>query len=330
MNLITGYYGFRNFGDDLFKDIMIDYCDKNNIYYNIEDATEHSTSRVLSRLKLLNNNTSLTLAGGSILGSNSKFGIRNLERCMHSISGFKYCALGVGLYNSKKLNPSFIKSMDFIGTRSFKDFQLLSEISNRVSYSSDLAYLIDVDNQLHSNNNIGIVVANIGDFSKKLLSKDNLNLLSLLNNLNIFYQEKIKINLYIFQSIIDKDVAIAMRLYQEIIKLGVPCEIYIHKKSDETIAHLNTNTFIISDRLHGAIVSHKLNIPFILSLHHEKCIDFLNDICYNQVLDLKGNVTPKSIESAYNYSNSLGIEKNREMTDYAVEGINSWRNYIVE
>jgi exopolysaccharide biosynthesis predicted pyruvyltransferase EpsI len=47
-------------------------------------------------------------------------------------------------------------------------------------------------------------------------------------------------------------------------------EVKVHRSVEQTVADLKSSKFVVSDRFHGGVVSHRLNIPFFLTGYQKK------------------------------------------------------------
>lgn len=324
MNLITGYYGFKNFGDDLFVAVMENYCTANNINYHIELSNNGKFSKFVTRIFKIDESSSITLAGGSILGNVGGLSVRNFEKIIHNFKKNKYSAIGVGLHNSDNIDVGLIAKMGFIGIRSKKDYNIVKKLNSQCYYTSDLAYAYDIKEiKNNKKKSLGIIITEVG-----FLGSNIHNLDKIMHSIKDFFDKDIVINVYIFQSIMPQDITLGNLICSKINEYDYTCEVFIHETVEKTICSLSKNLFIISDRLHGAILSHKLNIPFLMSVHHEKCKDFLTDINYSiDEANLKF-ISPFSFEKAINYSLNLGIIESNNMTELSLNGLNMWNDFL--
>jgi len=324
MNLITGYYGFKNFGDDLFVEVMENYCISNSINYNIELSNNSRFSKLATRIFAIDESSSITLAGGSILGNSGGFSVRNFEKIIHKFKKNKYSAIGVGLHNSDKIDIDLIGKMGFVGIRSKKDYNIVKKLNSQCYYTSDLAYAYDINNIKNKRKKtLGIIITEVGYLGSNIQNLDKI-----MNSIQDFFGKDTVIRVYVFQSIMPKDIILGDLICSRVKEYGFNCELFIHETVQKTIGSLSENLFIISDRLHGAIVSHKLNIPFLMSVHHEKCEDFLTDINYSiDEANLKF-ISPYSFEKAINYSLNLGVSESNNMTELSLNGLNMWNNFL--
>lgn len=170
---------------------------------------------------------------------------------------------------------------------------------------------------------MGIIITEVGYLGSNIQNLDKI-----MHSIKDFFDKDTVVRVYIFQSIMPQDIILGNLICSKINEYDFACELFIHETVEKTICSLSENLFIISDRLHGAIVSHKLNIPFLMSVHHEKCRDFLTDINYSiDDANLKF-INPYSFEKAINYSLSLGLNESKNMTELSLNGLNMWNAFL--
>ena len=215
--------------------------------------------------------------------------------------------------------------MEFLGVRSKKDFSMIQAINPNCHYSSDLAYSYAITNFKEDNQkkSIGIIVAGVGYLGRNIYNLDKV-----MENIQVFFNKDVVIKLYVFQSILQEDLLISNLIKSKIENYNFKCELFIHEDVDKTIQSLSKNSFIISDRLHGAIISHKLNIPFLMSTHHEKCKDFLDDIGCSVVEGCLSSISPYSFENAIKYSSERGKEESAKMTELSLNSLTIWNKFL--
>lgn len=326
---ITGYYGNNNFGDDLFVEILKGYLEKADTECLVDLYNEKFMQRLIDKLKRLSSVESVTLGGGSILGTSGKFGVRRLESSLKGLLKYKYCAIGVGIENVNYIPASFLHKFDFLGIRSKKDLDLIKKINANAFYTSDLAYTYkDIFNQYilknEKDNEIGIVLTDTG------LIGQNINIKSLVEKMILVLKDvfpNYHFNIYSFQPSRIQDNTVIRQFEKYLLSNNISYSIFEHKNVHHTICHLQRNKFVVSDRLHAGILCHILKIPFLLSTHHSKCIDYLKDIDYFiDRFDLE-NFNEELIFNAINWCNS---DRNtlilHEQT--AVNAVKKWLSFI--
>lgn len=329
-DLITGYYGHENFGDDLFCDILYSSLKMRTelnpkiVKYNAENCS--SIFKGFNALSRLVSARSVTLGGGSILGLNSKFSNRGLEYLFSKMSRISYNAIGVGLLNPNGVIPNqFIKSMNYVGLRSIKEYECLSKKFNNVHYTADIAYSLknymSLDER-ESNNyigNVGVIITSVGFIG----SRNKKETMFFVRNLVASFSKDTVFNIYNFQRSRVEDKIVFEEFISCLKYFKVNFKYIEHLHTSETIISLSKNDFIISDRLHGAIISHILNIPFVLSNHHAKCYDFLIDINHPYIPKYDYILNSSLVESLMPSSGVLKGSK-KEFEKISLRSIDDW------
>lgn len=328
---ITGYYGNNNFGDDLFVEILKGYLEKANNECLVDLYNKNFIQRLFDKLKRLSVVDSVTLGGGSILGTSGKFGVRQLEASLKDLLKYKYCAIGVGIENLNYIPDYFLHKFDFLGVRSKKDFELIKKVNANAIYTSDLAYSYrDIFDQYllkgEKENEIGIVLTNTGLIGQNINNSSEVEKMILVLK-HVF--SNYHFNIYSFQPSRIQDNIVISQFEKYLLSNDISYSIFEHYDVHHTIGHLQKNKFVVSDRLHAGILCHILKIPFLLSTHHSKCIDYLNDIDYfTDNFDLK-NFNEKLIFEAIDWCNSNKNTLNLHQ-EISVNSIKKWVSFVTQ
>lgn len=326
---ITGYYGNNNFGDDLFVEILKGYLEKANTECLVDLYNENFIQRLLNKLKRLSTVESVTLGGGSILGTSGKFGVRRLEASLKGLLRYKYCAIGVGIENLNYIPETYLNKFDFLGIRSKKDLDLIKKTNPNAFYTSDLAYSYKniFDQYVLKNikdNEIGIVLTDTG------LIGQNINSTLVIEKMILVLKDifpSYHFNIYSFQPSRMQDNIVISQFEKYLLNNNISYSVFEHVNVHTTISHLQKNKFVVTDRLHAGILCHIMEIPFLLSTHHSKCVDYLDDIDYfTNSFDLE-SFNEKLVFNAINWCNS---DRNtlalHEQT--SVNAIKKWLSFI--
>ena len=99
-------------------------------------------------------------------------------------------------------------------------------------------------------------------------------------NIFPFVRDGFKVVVALLQPRSSEDREICKAVQSCLNGLGVYSDLYVHSDPMATISMISSCDFVFSDRLHGAIISHAASVPFRLSIHHKKCVDFLDDIMH--------------------------------------------------
>lgn len=334
-DVLAGYYGFMNFGDDLFRDVLSSALEIK------EWANPRVSSNTLSAAPKLTRNfgavknilqaRSITLGGGSILGSKSRFSIREVEAIVSGFKGVPYAAIGVGLLENRQENTFHsISKMSWVGLRSEREYMELREDHSNIHYTTDIAYATfnyrpQAVGASTRSDALTIIPAGVGNLGAICHSKKELGLW-IRGNVLRFSNANLRVKILLLQPGNQADTAACKALAAELKEHGVSSETVIHSGSDQTIQQIAGSAFVFTDRLHGAIVSHLCRVPFRLSIHHQKCSDFLADISHPDAPSMNrfaNDHTGSGIETIKTW-NEQQEKTVRKHVDLATEAIEGW------
>tara|TARA_R100000049_G_C1930588_1_gene74584 strand:- start:599 stop:1261 length:663 start_codon:yes stop_codon:yes gene_type:complete len=220
--------------------------------------------------------------------------------------------------------------MDYVGLRSIREFELLSKTFSNVHYTADIAYSLkkylhyDSISPSSSSKYVGIILTDVGFIG----SRSNADMLDFVKSvLNSFHSSTI-FNIYNFQRNRLEDRIAINKLISCLKSINADFNYIEHENTLETISSLSNNEFIISDRLHGAILSHILDIPFILSNHHTKCLDFLLDIGH-PFIPQEGYVLSPQIVENLKYSSETLRSSKKEFENTSISSIEDWKASLI-
>ncbi|MBD7958582.1 polysaccharide pyruvyl transferase family protein [Microbacterium sp. Sa4CUA7] len=284
-DVLAGYYGFHNFGDDLFREVLTTALAAEDwarpIVSNAGDGRLDKLTRNVYAVRNLGRARSLTLGGGSILGARPPLSMRHLEMVASARGRISYCAIGVGVMEGKSIPPNrIIAQMSWVGLRSYSEYQELAAAHPQVTYSSDIAYaarrLLPVD-PMGVGSNIVVIPAAIGELGRR--AHDAAFLSDWLSTSVVNQASPSEtVTVVLMQPSNAEDSAICAKVASALRQHGLSVTTVAHRDPRETLAIIAASRLVLSDRLHGAIAAHIYDVPFRLSKHHKKCIDFLTDI----------------------------------------------------
>jgi hypothetical protein len=338
-DVVTGYYGFSNFGDDLFRDLLSSALQSEDwarpaVSQNYSVPLAKPVRNILA-LANLARARSLTLGGGSILGARPPLSIRHLEMAAARYRHFTYCAIGVGLLEHlPDLPSSMIKSMGWLGLRSEREYLTLKAAFPQVRYMSDLAYAAKrlatigaVSETEHVA--VAIIPAAVGELGKRS-SRPGFIKAWLQGNLPLVVEGDSEVKLFLLQPDNVDDQRLCTLWTQEAQALGWNVNLVRHRAVSTTLDQLRGCKFVFTDRLHGAIVSHLYQIPFRLSAHHQKCKDFLIDIDHpdGDALAPYGDDLHGGGVAAVRLWSDTQAPQIKRHSDLAASGIKEWLGYL--
>lgn len=315
-SLITGYYGMKNYGDDLFSILSFMGIAKYRIALNCKllcpelkeiNGLEYSCLNLfqygypylnkygaISRLSnvifsITGKVDNVFFAGGSLY-SNSNWGPADL---IYKKKNCKFHAMGVSIgpfdnVNTEKKIINDLKKYSYISLRDKASFKRVKsyDLDAKIVLAGDLAGLgVEL---IEKKEKIINRVMNIG-FSPCWIDNDIEKTFKYINN---FYSEISKINSIEYKIIIlclnenpsNGDVSLCQHIEKKLVADGVNCTLVYYGALGVigTWHAINDLDFYYTVRLHGAITAYLTETPFHLYEYHEKCTEFLNYIGHDR------------------------------------------------
>lgn len=340
-DVLVGYYGFENFGDDLFRKILTrKLAQQAWAHVRVSENRPGRLARFTRNARAVRNiltARSLTLGGGSILGARPPFGIRHVEMAAAKARDIAYTAIGVGVLEGLQEPPNrLLSKLSWVGLRSEADYRALRPQHAHVTYMSDLAYaapgvlLADgpIVRPAPGQGDVAIIPAGVGTLGHAAADPAHLRQW-LRGNLIPFLDQGHGVKILLLQPQNAKDVALCALVAAEIEQLGAASRQIAHRSVVTTLQEIAGSAFVFTDRLHGGIVAHVCGVPFRLSRHHPKCEDLLADIrhpdqeavCY--AADITGAGIPAVLDWAQCQEQTIARH-----ADLATSGIAAWLEHL--
>ncbi|MFT4592400.1 MAG: polysaccharide pyruvyl transferase WcaK-like protein [Phycisphaerales bacterium] len=304
-----GYYGFDNYGDDLFAVTCLKASNrfwpkitaKTHIKINRNNERNEPITRTIKTLyqqgsmfgslvrlvclaRAVFFSNMIIFGGGSVFSSSGTKTTRRLLTLATKFKFVKIAAVGVsfGPFLNKKDELSclsLLKTFSFISTRDQKSYEELkkSGVPGKLISSRDLAgvYRSLAGPLPHIQDGfIGIApcfVAGDDSWQNEILFKAFVD-----------YVESINLKVRVFVLNTHKiwgDYSSAAALCKELKGRNIEFETYVSSEGPsliwEKIAECEQ---MVSVRLHGAVTAYLNNIPFLLIEYHKKCTEFNNDV----------------------------------------------------
>ena len=329
--LFTGFYGYKNTGDDAFVEVCSwgakKYWQKSNFRFLASKENLPKTiipakgypfsfprvSRLQNPL-LLRSTDYLISGGGSTIHSKLRSYNIKKQALLLKKKGIKIKIGGIGVsigpfksIEDENAVVDYLKSIDFLAVRDQFSYDYVSslDLPYKPINSFDLAALLPEIYNYKKNKKsrlkkiIGISVCPYESLNSSLNIKNE-------NKRNQFTKELIKKLdasgdfLFKFYVINGNDRIGDLQLTKEIIADTSPSNYLIShytKRTQETWESIAECDFVITTRLHAAIFACFARTPFMLNEYHRKCTDFLNTIGYKdqfRLFDTDFNIYEKA------------------------------------
>lgn len=348
MILYSGYYGFDNFGDDLFplacKKISIELAGNNKFRIlspRVSGVEEYcllpswisaayksrqygGLIRLAALLLYSPRIKHLIVAGGSTISSHSSKRMRKFEYLCCRLNLFKISCIGVSIGPFDKRDYFFyrkyISSLTTALVRDRKSIARSKEIGVEKSLrqSVDLVGILRPEIRQTSKHfcaeggaRVGVSICRYEAFRGNGVELDNSRFDALKNALvEIAKGKAIEIIIISLNSdSVIGDDKISDMFSKELELAGLVSSVEYYRDPWESISLIKSLDFFFTFRLHGAIVAYLAEIPFTLIEYHEKCRDFLEDVGCPDSRRVKSPESVSDYVSVYNCAiNSIGQE----------------------
>jgi len=317
--LFTGYYGFNNFGDDLFglacvnglKKIGGDYVpvilsppvggvDAEFLVPKALSSLYKKQGAIGSILRTLFmvygclRYGDVVLSGGSVISSGGSSRIRRIQYFFTKLGFCRLSAIGisVGPFTSEKDRSDakrFINSLSYLTVRdeaSVKECNSMGVTAEAHLYN-DLAGCapLPIKNELEVNKKIlGVSICRYESIVGGDAVKEHLRNMSIFCGISDFaVKHNFGVSILILNSNeVVGDIGISKKLSDYLSGNGVSVEVLDYVNPAESLKHISACDIFFSVRLHGAISAYLLDVPFLLVEYHEKCKDFLDYIGFDK------------------------------------------------
>jgi polysaccharide pyruvyl transferase WcaK-like protein len=317
--LFTGYYGFNNFGDDLFGLACVNGLKGAGRGYlpiilsppvsGIE--AKYLVPRYLGGLyngrgflgKLLRllfmvygclRYKDVVLSGGSVISSGASFNIRFIQYHLARLGLCRLSAIGISVgpfYSDKDRDyaKKFINRLSYLCVRDEASVQECSSLDVRIDVNlyNDLAACAPLPsmNEVSKKGRIlGVSVCRFesivgGDTEKEDLR--NRVIFEGVSEFSIKHNFEVRILILNGNPLVG-DVEISKELHGYLASKGIAVTISNYVNPMESLNEISECRVFFSVRLHGAISAYLLGVPFALVEYHKKCKDFLDYIGVDQ------------------------------------------------
>jgi len=314
--LISGYYGFKNAGDEfILQAIITDLREyKPNVTITVLSAAPNETSNlhnvravnrwnIFSAIKEIANCKMLLSGSGGLFQDTT--GILSLWYYLLIISTAKIFkktvfvyAAGIGeiryAFNSFLIKKCFNK-VNFITVRTEQDSRLLKsfEVEKEITVTSDPVFglklpKLEVKSTIGKKQKIGIILRKTKNWKKDV---------KVFSELACLITKNLKAEVIFIPFQLSKD----MKLMSQIKKnTDSPIDIFAWNDTQKLLELLSQLDVIVSMRLHGLILSAKYKIPFVAIPRYAKIKNFLHllgepDACeYSKAAEIYTAISEKT------------------------------------
>ena len=328
--LFTGYYGFGNFGDDLFGTTCINELKKYSSHYSptilappvggIKEnylvprtlgavyANQGIFGRILRTAYMVYGcmrYRDVVLSGGSLITSRGAR-LRRLQRFFaeHRICRLSAIGVSVGPFSSEEDKVEaklFIDSLSYLTVRDARSVNVCEAIGVNIKphLYNDLAGcapLPHFNKSKGNNRTLGVSICRYESILGADSEQERLRNDAIFSGIFKFaVQYRFKVNILILnRNDVVGDIEISEKLAAYLTENGVSAEIVNYVGPAKSMDAISNCSLFFSVRLHGGILAYLLDVPFLLVEYHNKCKDFLDYIGIDKEVRLTSDVTDDS------------------------------------
>lgn len=268
--VVSGYYGFDNFGDDAILSVLCDKLKTLNADVTVISSNPSKTSSdycvksvknfdIKNVIKTIQNSDILISGGGSLLQDVTS--LKSLLYYAFVISYALFCkkdvvifAQGIGPLNrkiSQKIVRNLVSKAKYVSVRDRKSLELLQSWGINAELVNDPVFNIKIKD-IPKNYAVGI---QLREFPS--LNEDFLN--SLADKILEQFEGR-KVELFVFQKALDEKVC---KYFAEILKSknpNVDIKIIYYKNRKETFKRISQLNYMIAMRFHAVIAALKAGV----------------------------------------------------------------------
>ncbi len=318
---VTGYYGFSNYGDNLFiiatklgadeywmedelifisppirgleANYIVPGWFPKDVYYNM--SLFGKLSRMYFFILAMFKSKAILNAGGSTISSSASFSKFKIQILMKKF--FKKKIMGIGLSIGPFISKhdedgaiQLIQKFNFLSVRDKRSCKFVSNLKSnkKISCSTDLVAIIakkyNFDKVTKQANVIGVSLMQFDDKYKDGSGTPIDVEKSILQILEYAREHESIVRVFILNNHpINGDTEISENFIVMLKQSKIDYErISIDMGTLEVWGKISECSMMFTYRLHGAITAYLSNVPFYLFEYHQKCTDFLDDIAYKE------------------------------------------------
>ena len=268
--LLSGYYGYENFGDEAILAVIIDHLQRLGADITVLSHNPELTSgtygvksvknfSLLALLNAINNCDVLISGGGSLLQDVTS--LKSLLYYSFIIWFAKLCkkkviifAQGIGPLQrklSQDIVINLLSKCDLVTVRDIKSLELLQNAGIKASLVSDPVFSVDLPRG-KSENTVGIQLRAFKTLNEEFL-------FNLARQVAIDFGDK-KIELYVFQQALDMDICLTFEKMLKTIDPQIQTEIIHSLSKNDIIIKISRLEYMIAMRFHAVLVAIKTGV----------------------------------------------------------------------
>lgn len=319
--VFTGYYGFDNFGDDLFGVacghalekvschhvplVLSPPVDGGTIGYRGKYIVPSFLRAAYKSKKFVGKllraaymaycclkYDEIVLAGGSVISSGSSMRMRALQMFFAKRGICRLSAIGVSVgpfsnSDDREKAKSFIGSLTFLTVRDIASVAECKSLGVSIEplLFNDLAGCAPLPsprNKDVSSKTLGVSVCNYESIIKSNTQREEKRNAAIFKGiLDFAVKHSFSVNILVLnRDNVVGDNHVSQRLYELLTENGVRVKLINYAGPTATMNAIANCSLFFSVRLHGAIISYLLGVPFVLVEYHRKCKNFLDHIGY--------------------------------------------------
>lgn len=351
--LVCGYYGMKNYGDDLFSMIaskggalewnashvtvasppLIDFeanFSTSQIFSSLysELGAAGKIVRALSAIKEMIGCHHILFGGGSVFSSRES-GLIKLISKLAKDNNKNLSAIGVSVgpfssVESEKTVLEILRRFDYISTRDRWSFDYLKNVgySGRLNFGADLAgahklVIPRVTKGRGKKSAVGRIGYSACNYSGSDLDLDWVDKRSI----RILIEECLSKDIEVVVVNLNSHTSIGDRLlniyvYESLKEKNVKVDFvdYSIQGVSGAWSAISECDLFITGRLHGAMTAFLCDVPFLLIEYHQKCTDFLDDIL--QPNEMRVDISGDGYEDVFKLSISNPKLPELDVSDY--------------
>lgn len=318
--LISGYYGYDNFGDEAILAVLVDYLRRSNSEITVLSYNPEKTSAqygieavknfdIIKVIKAISSCDVLISGGGSLLQDVTS--LKSLLYYAFIIWYAKLCskkviifAQGIGPLQrkiSQNIVFNILSKCDIVSVRDTKSQEMLNNAGIKSTLVSDPVFSVDLP--------IAEKTDIVGVQLRAFKSVDDAFLTNLAKQVVLNFGER-KIELYVFQESLDYEIS---KKFEKILKNIYPqirTEIVHSISNNDIIVKISALEYMIAMRFHAVLVALKTGVK-PLAINYDAKVAKLAYEAFLPMISISGN---EDFEPAFDRLKKLNT---KELSEYA-------------